>query len=205
MIGLAMPAFGQSVCYGETHAGRLDNGVQVIADPARYYCDVCVALGRVFAHAPVAETVTDAYAVVAQDFPDTDFVLGEIGWAEGGPFAPHRTHQNGLSVDFMVPLTNGDRFPASAMNRFGYDLEFDSAGAGAAEQIDFAAIDAHLIALQAAARDRGGSIRRIFLAPDLSARLSSETRNAFAFNMREAWVRHDDHYHVDFDFPCEAL
>ena len=78
---LATTAFAQScICYGETHNGRLENGTQLIADPARYYCDVCVAIGRVYAHTPVAETVTAAYQSMAVDFPDTDFVLGEIGW-----------------------------------------------------------------------------------------------------------------------------
>lgn len=194
-----------STCYGQTNNGRLENGVLVRADPARYYCDVCVILGRVYAHAPVADTVTAAYQSLVDRFPETDFVLGEVGWRRGGAFKPHRTHQNGLSVDFMVPLTAGVILPTDGSTRFGYDLEFDSDGKGPAGQIDFDAIDAHLQALEAEARNRGGRIRRIFFAPDLSARLSTETRAKFAFNAREAWVRHDDHYHVDFDFPCAKL
>lgn len=194
-----------SVCYGETHNGRLENGVQIIADPARYYCEVCVALGRVYAHAPVAEAVTAAYQVVAPNFPETDFVLGEVGWRQGGRFEPHRTHQNGLSVDFMVPLKAGAVLPTSPATRYGYDLDFDDNGTGPAGDIDFEAIAAHLDALETQARTRGGHIRRIFLAPRLSARLPEQTQSSFRFNTQEAWVRHDDHYHVDFSFPCTKL
>lgn len=109
----------------------------------------------------------------------------------------------------MVPLKDGARFPTHLFNRFGYDEEFDSSGRGAAGEIDFHLIARHLDSLDKYARKLGGGIRRVILAPDLQDNLfatpaGAALRGKITFNTRQAWVRHDDHYHVDFDFPCEG-
>ncbi len=149
----------------------------------------------------------EAYAELEESRPEVSFRYGEIGFPWGGRFPPHRTHQNGLSVDFMVPLTEGRRLPTSLTNRFGYDLDFDAEGRSPIGTIDFDAIAYHLIALRTAAKAHGGDIQRVFLAPDLQERLFAtskgpELRAAVAFNRQPSWVQHDDHYHVDFRFPC---
>ena len=38
--------------------------------------------------------------------PDTVYKYTETGFENGGKFRPHKTHQNGLSVDFMTPVKN---------------------------------------------------------------------------------------------------
>ena len=67
-------------------------------------------------------------AALARALPGTVHVYGETGKREGGPFPPHRTHRNGTSVDFMVPVRDADGdsvpLPTWPWNRFGYDLEF---------------------------------------------------------------------------------
>lgn len=61
--------------------------------------------------------------------PDKTYVYGETGFSRGGPIRPHRTHQAGLSIDFMVPVLNDANrsvpLPSTPMNMFGYGLEFD--------------------------------------------------------------------------------
>ena len=61
---------------------------------------------------------------------------------------PHRTHQNGLSADFMVPVrdlkNNIINLPTHIFNKFGYDIEFDSTGLSKNLQIDFEAMTLHL-------------------------------------------------------------
>ncbi len=73
---------------------------------------------------------------------------------------------------------------------------------------DFDAIAEHLLALQAAAAARNGRIARVFFAPDLQERLVAssngrEVQQAIGFDKQPSWVRHDDHYRVDFSFSCE--
>ncbi len=219
---------GPSVCRGSTSNGSLENGRRISGAEVRSYCWLCARFLRTYAHNDVARTVSAAYGMLNEngdlDPPlidyKVDWVYGESGWPWGGSFKPHRTHQNGLSVDFMVPLKDGARFPTHLLNRFGYDEEFDSNGRGEAGEIDFQAMAVHLLQLETFAREYGGRIRRVILAPDLqdnlfaakglpynynvAGPLGSEVKSKITFNTRQAWVRHDDHYHVDFDFPCEG-
>ncbi len=200
---------GNSQCRGKTGGGAVSAAVRLPFYGENYtsYCWLCVFALRTFGHHKVVDSVIEAYAALAESHPDTEFVYGEIGFPWGGRFPPHRTHQNGLSVDFMVPLVEG-RLPTRLGNRFGYDEAFDAQGLGDSGQIDFDATAAHLLALQAAAERHGGRIARVFLAPDLQGKLRQTHRgqdlfDQVRFNQRPSWVRHDDHYHVDFHFPCE--
>lgn len=171
------------------------------------YCLPCVSALRTYGRETAVDVVLDAFRTLEEVRPDTTYVYGEIGFPWGGPFPPHRTHREGLSFDFMVPLTNGDRIPTSPQNRFGYDEEFDTHGHGGAGEIDFPAIRDHLIALWEAAAEQGGTIRRVYFAPDLQDELFATEKGEIlrgwgVFSTNQAWVRHDDHYHVDFQFPC---
>lgn len=194
-----------SVCYGETNNGYVSGAKLVTPKGARNYCWICKQALRTYAHQPVAETIEEAYAALHSVGMKNDFVLGEVGFPWGGRLRPHKTHRNGLSVDFMVPLKDGVRLPTHALNKFGYNLEFDRDGKIDAGEIDFLAISVHLNTLDIAARKRGGKIRRIFFAPDLQKHLVPDLRSKFRFNKKQSWVRHDDHYHVDFEFPCKKM
>jgi len=170
------------------------------------YCMPCILALRTFGRTEAVAATVEAYQTLEEIRPETRYMYGEVGYPWGGPFPPHRTHREGLSFDFMVPLTDGDVLPAHAMNRYGYDAEFDETGRDASgRRIDFGAIGDHLIALEQAAQTQGGRVRRVILAPDLQDDLEAASPgilNTITFNTRQAWVRHDDHYHVDFDFPC---
>ena len=153
--------------------------------------------------------IAAAYDEVGDSHPANDWVYGESGWPWGGRFWPHRTHRNGLSFDFLVPLAGGARLPTHPFNLFGYGLEFDSEGSSTVGEIDFAAIAAHLRALDRHARARGGRIGRVIFAPDLQDNLfrakgAGGLAQDFRFSARPSWFRHDQHYHVDFDFRCQA-
>ena len=98
----------ESVCYGTPSNGRLEYGVKIEESGRNFepYSSLGVTLGRTYVHSRVARVITDAYAALAKELPNTMFVYGESGWSEGGRIKPHRTHQNGLAVDFMVPVRN---------------------------------------------------------------------------------------------------
>ena len=169
------------------------------------YCFPCIVALRTYAREVVIDTVVAAYGAVEKSHPQTRFLYGEIGFPDGGRFRPHRTHREGLSVDLMVPLEDGNVLQASLGNRYGYDVEFSSRGEGSNGQIDFAALAALISNLDHEAKKRSGKVRRIFFAPDLQPLLKARNNALFSqikFNRKQSWVRHDDHIHVDFDFPC---
>lgn len=163
-------------------------------------------------HSSVGEVVLEAYAALEKTMPGTVFVYGETGTEEGGEFDPHKTHQNGLSVDFMVPVLNEDgesvSLPTSVLNKWGYEHEFNNDGELDDLRIDFEAIAEHIYQLHLAAMKRDGDLWRVILAPELQPYLKATNRWSYLeknieFSSKRSWVRHDEHYHVDFDFNCE--
>ena len=161
-------------------------------------------------HRTVRDVVVAAYAELAVSRPELAFVYGETGLPGGGPFRPHRTHQNGLSVDFMVPVRDRSGrsvpLPTAPWTKFGYGLEFDRQGRRDGLTIDFEAVAAHLAALERSAAAHGTRIELVILAPeylDLLWRTPTgrELRGRIPVLIRPAWVRHDEHYHVDFANP----
>jgi penicillin-insensitive murein endopeptidase len=101
-----MVAGSDSVCYGTTAKGKLEHGCRLSYHGENFtaYSLLGWRLGRTYVHCKVAEVVLAAYEELSREYPAKVFVYGETGWASGGRFKPHKTHQNGLSVDFMVPV-----------------------------------------------------------------------------------------------------
>jgi penicillin-insensitive murein DD-endopeptidase len=216
LLTLCVPALSQSVCYGTASHGNLEGAVQLPRDGVNFgaYSDAGIALGRTYLHSKVAEIVVMAYSDVAKAAPDIKYVYGETGWKEGGSFRPHRTHQNGLSIDFFVPVRDGAGRPAtlprSVTNKFGYDIEFDARGKFRDYTIDFDAMAEHLYALDLAAKKQQAPIKQVIFDPPYLPRLFSTKRGAYLkanvkFMPVRAWVRHDEHYHVDFEIACKPL
>lgn len=206
----------ESTCYGTPAAGRLEGGVRLPPSGSNFraYSRAGVALGRTHAHSRVAAAIVDAYSDLDRDAPGKTYVYGETGFPAGGPFKPHRTHGNGLSVDFMVPVL--DRrgrsvpLPGNANDRYGYDLEFDARGRLGELRIDFEALAEHLHALDRAGRRRGAPIGRVILAPEYLPALFATShgpalRRQLRFERGRVWWRHDEHYHVDFVVPCKPM
>lgn len=211
-----MPALA-STCYGSVGHGRLEGGVQLPARGANFlaYSQLGVEMGRTYLHQAVHRVVLEAYAELYTTAPGQTFVYGETGLANGGPMRPHRTHQNGLSVDFMVPVVGAAGrpvlLPSSPANQFGYGVEFDAQGRAAALRIDFEAMAEHLYQLQRAAQRHQVRITRVIFDPPLMKHLLDGTRRGDAlrrslpFMQGKPWIRHDEHYHVDFGVGCKPM
>lgn len=214
-LALAGGVVRASTCYGTPENGRLEEGVALPASGRNFqaYSMAGWMLGRTFVHADVQAALLDAWRTLETAAPGIVFVYGETGWPRGGRIRPHKTHRNGTSVDLMVPVLRNDApstIPANALNKFGYDLQFDDDGRLGDLRIDFEAIAEHLFQLHAAAKQRGIGIRRVIFEVPLQRHLWKTKRGAWlranvAFSTRPAWVRHDEHYHVDFAVPCKAL
>ncbi len=173
-----------------------------------------VVAGRTYVHSTVQKIVLDSYAATVPRQPDVRFVYGETGWKDGGRIKPHRTHQNGLSVDFMVPVRDARGRPAmiprTPFNKFGYDIEFDASGRFEDLTIDFEAMSEHLYRLDQAAKAAGSSLSLVIFDTQYLPRLFATSHGAYLrekvpFMKGKPWIRHDQHYHVDFAVPCKAM
>ena len=211
----AASSLAESVCYGSTANGALENGCKLPSKGRNYssYTALGGILGRTWVHCKVSEIVEKSFSALHSSNPNWVFVVGESGRARGGEFEPHKTHQNGLSVDFMVPVVdssgNSVLFPTSITNKFGYDIEFDESGVYDGLSIDFEAMAAHLAAVRIASRNAGIGIWRVIFDPELQPKLKGTQQwsniKDLKFSERRSWVRHDEHYHIDFEIPCRPL
>jgi penicillin-insensitive murein DD-endopeptidase len=206
----------QSTCFGTTANGRLENGQQLPSNGPNFesYSFLAETAGRTFVHSAVASIIVYSYKALEASQSGKVFKYAETGFKEGGKFWPHKTHQNGLSVDFMTPVKNADgvsvHLPTSPLNKFGYNIEFNKAGVYEDLSIDYEAMAAHIVALHKAAKSQGYDLWRVIFDPQLQVGLfntqySDYLKANIQFSKKRSWVRHDEHYHVDFLIPCERL
>jgi penicillin-insensitive murein endopeptidase len=205
---------GESVCFGTTSKGRLEGAVQLPSEGDNYtsYSTTAELLGRTYVHSKVRDIIVDSYRALETEMPDKVFKYAETGLEEGGRFKPHKTHQNGLSVDFMVPVVNEEgnsvHLPSHYFNKLGYNIEFDANSKYDEYAIDYRAMAAHIVALHKAAKSQGADIWRVIFDPQLQRNLFQTAygpylRRNIRFSQKRSWVRHDEHYHVDFKVKCE--
>ncbi|MBK9571736.1 MAG: penicillin-insensitive murein endopeptidase [Rhodoferax sp.] len=211
----ALATAAESRCYGTVSNGRIEGSVKLPSSGPNFttYSSLGAA-ARTHVHSKVAEVILAAYAAVEQIDPTLRYVYGETGWPAGGRIRPHRTHQNGLSVDFFVPVRNAQgqsvALPVGVTNRLGYDLEFDQDARYTEYRIDFPAMAEQLYQLHAAAKAQGVGIARVIFDTAYLPRLFATPRGAYLqqtlpFMRGRPWVRHDEHYHVDFAVKCGAI
>lgn len=204
----------ESTCYGSTSNGRLETGVKLPRSGKNFvsYSFIADMAGRTYVHSKVRDILLAAYKELESTQKDKVFKYAETGFKEGGEFKPHKTHRNGLSVDFMVPVLNTEgesvHLPTNPLNKFGYNIEFDEQSRYKSYKIDYEALAAHIVALHKSARARGYDIWRVIFAPEyqpnlLATKYGSYIKENISLSTKRSWVRHDEHYHVDFEIPCE--
>lgn len=208
----AASAGAASICHGTVSKGSVEDSVQLPTEGANFsaYSALGAAMGRNYVHSEVSAIMLDAYAKLERAAPAVPYVYGETGFAHGGRIRPHHTHNNGLSVDFFVPVRDRSgqpaRLPTPATQRFGYGIEFDKDARYGEFSIDFAAMAEHLYQLDQAARARGHGLALVIFDTAYLPRLFDTPRGPalkqLNFMKGKPWVRHDEHYHVDFAVPC---
>ena len=201
---------------GTTKDGRLINGKRLPTSGSNFkaYGYLPVAMGRNSLNDRVRSVVLDAYVIMELSSPSVHFVYGECSWPSGGRLRPHATHRNGLSIDLFVPVLRSGKpltLRTSIFNKYGYSLNFDENGYCAAQDcnLDAEAMAAHLLSLYEAAKKRGLRIRRVIFAPELQGlllrtRFGPDIQRVVTFSKDRPWIRHDEHYHVDFENPDEG-
>lgn len=204
----------ESTCHGTYDQGSIEHAQQLpkSGNNFKVYSTIGDLLGRNYVHSQVAEVVIHSYAALEKTAPGKQFIYGETGYKNGGKFRPHKSHQNGLSVDFFVPVVNESNesvpLPISVFNKFGYAIEFDNEAKFKGLRIDFETLAQHIHAVKIEADKINVGIRVVIFDNEFQKKLMATPTGKLLqasvnFSTKKPWVRHDEHYHIDFVVPCK--
>ncbi len=206
---------GESVVHGSTGQGKLEHAYLMPFRGPNFSCFSPISyylLDNAYTSSRVHAALIEAYSICVSTCPGRHFRVMELSNKGGGSMALHRTHQNGLSADFMVPLSNrkGPVYRYARLGLWHYLLQFDDDGKlklSKGTSIDFETMAQHLLALDDAALQNGLSIKKVILKielkDDLFATPSGQELLRRGIYFAQALppgvnAMHDDHYHVDF-------
>ena len=204
-----------SISSGLVSKGKLEHGklFPFKGNNYQYFDKASYLASRAFVNSRVLKTTLATYAVLETMLPDRIFGLMECSHPNGGELVPHRTHQNGLSIDFMSPLQKDGKpyHGLDDMGAFHYFMDFTDDGVydkDSTVSIDFETIVIHILELQKQAKKYGLRIKKVLLKTQLRDELYATTSGE---KLRESDIYvvkaltplinklHDDHYHIDFE------
>lgn len=206
---------GTSISKGSVKNGSLKNGRRFPykGPNYKYFSPLSFALfNRAWVHSQVLDISLEAYKECITTCPDRKFLIMECSRKKGGKMWPHRTHQNGTSIDFGTPLIkNGKPYHLDhSLGIFHYALKFDKQGRLSTNKkvrIDFETMAKHILALDKAARKRGMYIKKVLLKINLKDDFY-KTESGKKVKAKGIYFAkyltpkvdnvHDDHYHIDF-------
>lgn len=206
---------GESVSLGTEGKGKLVNGYKLPYQGKnfRYFSllDYYI-LGRCYVHSDIYDIVIESYAKLEESDDGYTFRIMECSRKRGGRSFPHRTHQNGVSIDFMTPLKkNGESI--KRFDHFGifrYAMQFDEdgkKGSNSKIEIDFEKMARHILTLNEAAGRKGYRIGKVILETNLKDEIyrcsyGDELKKSGIYFVNHLPERinklHDDHYHINF-------
>ena len=206
----------ESTCFGTTDKGRVEDAVKLPDSGPNFvsYGNVPELVGRTYVHSKVRDVLVSAYEALEKEQAGKVFKYAESGSMQGGEFWPHKTHQNGLSVDLMVPVLDergrSVHLPTNPLNEYGYGIEFDEHGRYNGYRIDYEALGALIVALHKSALSHGIAVRRVLFVPTLQPDLYNSSygdyiRRHVTIPTKRSWRPHDEHIHVDFFVECRPL
>lgn len=205
-----------SVSKGLVSNGSLINGklLPYSGSNYQYFADNSYLMGRAFVHSSVKKILIDSYAVMEMINPNHRFYIMETSNKNGGKLDPHKTHQNGLSVDFMMPLLKeGKEYVGlDTIGTAHYFLNFDDKGNYSEDssiQINFEIVAKHILELDEKARENGMRIEKVIIKLELKDELYTskygdalKTSGIYIVKSLTPVINqlHDEHYHVDFGY-----
>ncbi|SFT40758.1 penicillin-insensitive murein endopeptidase [Lishizhenia tianjinensis] len=177
-----------------------------------YFDSTSYLKDRAFTHSDIRDIVLNTYANLDVIYPGRIFSIMEASNKKGGKMDPHRTHQNGMSVDFMFPkLKNG--VPYHHLDTLGflhYLLDFDENGRYTKDttiSIDFETSTHHIYLLALEAEKLNYAIEKVLIYTEYKDELF---RTTYGKKLKQKGIYfaqyltpkinnlHDDHYHIDF-------
>jgi len=209
---------GPSVSIGKVNNGELKNGVKFSYHGENYnYFSITsyLLLRRCYVHEKVRIINLNTYRNLNKRFPKQKWVIMECSKPQGGKMQPHRTHQNGTSIDFMTPLksikSNKQYFWKSHLGVWHYLLTFDKDGylnKRKKVQIDFDMIAHHILTLNKEAKKQGVKIKKVIFKINLKdnlfkSKIGKKLKKSGIYFVKYLTPMvdnvHDDHYHIDFE------
>lgn len=224
LLALLIPTFpqifhknkGVSKSIGSVSNGKLKNGYKVERKGANYkffsLFDYYI-IGRCYVHSDVYAILNDSYKNLEKVFPDYTFMVMECSKKKGGRPFPHRTHQNGTSIDFMTPLLKNEKQKTfyDHIGIWRYAMNFNTNGQFNLNKkvtIDFEKCAKHILELEKSAQKNGYRIKKVILETNLKDEIFATKYGTALKNSNIYFVRnlppkinalHDDHYHIDFE------
>ena len=200
---------------GSVSNGSLENGkLMSFKGPNFSYFDTTSYVqNRAFLNDKVKKSVLETYAVLNIEVPNRHFTIMECSNKHGGKIFPHRTHQNGLSIDFMVPLIKNNQayYHLDTLGGQHYLLDFDEKGRYSEDKnvsIDFDLIAKHLLILNEQVSKNKLKINKVILKIELkdelfASKYGQELQKSGIYFAQSLTPMinslHDDHYHIDFE------
>jgi penicillin-insensitive murein endopeptidase len=178
-----------------------------------YFDEKSYLSGRAFTNHKVYKTVIKSYLALQKHYPNRKFKIMECSNEFGGKMWPHRTHQNGLSSDFMMPKIKNNK-PYYGLDSLGvkhYWLSFDNNGRYVKDHsilIDFEKIAHHILILKAEGEKQNLTISKVIIKVELKDELF---KGKYGQLLKDSGIYivksltpiinaiHDDHYHIDFE------
>ena len=206
---------GVSISKGHPGDGSLENAylIDYKGSNFKYFSFISYYISQNgFVNSKLYNTILTSYKECEKTCPEIKFRIMECSDVEGGKILFHKTHQTGLSTDFLVPKKNAEKQIRiyDALGLAHYLLDFDSKGCLNIDQevsIDFETIGKHILALDNAAKKNGLAISKVILKIDLKDDFY-KTKSGKEVKKRGIYFAqrlpasidnmHDDHYHVDF-------
>lgn len=207
---------GESKSIGTVSNGQLINGYKIPlkGDNFKYFSTFdYFVLGRCYVHSDIYRIVIDSYKDLNKVYPDYTFKIMECSKRKGGRPFPHKTHQNGTSIDFMTPLKKENKTIRfyDKIGMWRYLMEFDANGKARINkdiEIDFDKIAKHILTIEKTARHNGYKIKKVILETNLkdeiyNSKYGEELKKSniyFVKSLPKSIDKlHDDHYHIDFE------
>jgi len=205
----------KSMSIGTVSEGRLEHGklVPYKGNNFKYFDSISYVNSRGYLNDDVLKTLLSTYESMENKSPNQIFTVMECSNKEGGKIYPHRTHQNGLSIDFMVPLVK-DNQPYYGLDSLGgnhYLLGFDDNGCYLEDKnviINFDLIALHILELNKNSKLNKLKISKVILKIELKDELF---KSKYGEELKASGIYfaqklspiinelHDDHYHIDFE------
>jgi len=202
-----------SISHGSVSNGSLEHGklIPYYGSNYSYFDTTSYFSGRAFLHQDVLAFTLKAYKNL-ENVSNRFYRIMECSNQMGGKLWPHQTHQNGTSIDFMMPLTK-DYKPYYNLDEIGlrhYWLSFDDNGKYSEDksvEIDFEAIAQHILLLNEAANEKGWKIKKVIIKIELKDELYAtpsgkklKAKGIYVVQGLSKFVNalHDEHYHIDF-------
>ena len=205
----------ESKSIGTVSNGKLENGCYLPfeGENYKYFAKNSYLMGRCFINCAINSILISTFKDLESSIPNRTFYLMEASNEKGGKISPHRTHQNGTSIDLMVPLMKNNS-PYIKLDTIGvehYLLNFNETGEyleDTAIKIDFETLALEILTIEKNARLQNWKISKVILKTEYQKFIFStkysdllKSSNIYFTQKLEPIINqlHDDHIHIDFE------